>query len=314
MKPVKVGVIGCGSWGRNHARVYRELTGVELIAVSDINPQTAEEVGNRFGASYYTDPKKIIEDQNINLISICTPTITHSTIALDAIEAGKNILVEKPMTNTLSEAKQLINAAKKNKIKLGVGFVERYNPAVQEAMKRVSQGEIGDIILALAQRVSRSPERIGDVGVIKDLAIHDIDVVDHIFNKKAELVYAVAGSIKHKFEDYAQINISFGKNVNAIISTNWLTPRKIRNLVITGTEGIINVEYIPQEITIENNTMLSQPYLPYKEPLFLELKSLTDAIKNDTPLKVTGEDGMRALSICEAALQSAKTGKQIKLA
>jgi UDP-N-acetylglucosamine 3-dehydrogenase len=314
MKTVKAAVIGCGSWGRNHARVYRELPEVELAAVSDLNPQTAQQIGERYGAPHYTDPTPIIEDPNIDLLSICTPTVTHADIAIAAIEAGKHVLVEKPMTNTVPEAKRLIRAAEKHGTKLAIGFVERYNPAVQEAIKRVNEGEIGDIILALSRRVSRSPGRIGDVGVIKDLAIHDVDIVNNLFGDQAQSVFAVAGSIQHKFEDYAQINISFGKNRNAIISTNWLTPRRIRTLVLTGTEGIINVEYTTQQITIENNTQLTQPYLPYKEPLMLELKSFTDAVRGDTQPQVTGEDGLRALRICEAALHSAKTGKQVKLA
>ncbi len=314
MKTIRAAVIGCGSWGRNHARVYRELPDVELSAVSDLNPQTAQQIGERYGAAYYTDPAPIIEDPKIDLLSICTPTVTHAEIALAAIEAGKHVLVEKPMTNTVKEAKLLINEAERHGVKLAVGFVERYNPAVQEAIKRVSEGEIGNVILAFSRRVSRSPGRIGDVGVIKDLAIHDVDIVNHLFGSEARSVFAVAGSIQHKFEDYAQININFGDNRNAIVSTNWLTPRRIRTLVITGTEGIINVEYTTQQITIENNTQLIQPYLPYKEPLMLELKSLTDAIRDDVEPGVSGEDGLRALAICEAALQSAKNGKQIKLA
>jgi len=312
MKTVKAAVIGCGSWGRNHARVYNELPDVELIAVSDLNPQTAQQIGERYNTTYHTDPNAIIENPNIDLVSICTPTVTHADIAIAAIKAGKHVLVEKPMTNTVAEAKRLIRAAEEHHTKLAVGFVERYNPAVQEAIKRVQAGEIGDVILAISRRVSRSPGRIGDVGVVKDLAIHDIDIVDHLFGDQAQSIYAVAGSIQHKFEDYAQININFGENRNAIVSTNWLTPRRIRTLIITGTEGIINVEYTTQQITIENNTQLIQPYLPYQEPLLIELKSLTDAIRNDTSPQVTGEDGLRALRICEAALQSAKSGKQIK--
>lgn len=313
MKTIKAAVIGCGSWGRNHARVYRELPGVELTAVADMNPLTAKMCGDRYGAPSHAQADPIIDDPSIELVSICTPTVTHHDIAIAAIEAGKHILVEKPMTNTVKEAKHLISEAEKHNVKLAVGFVERFNPAVQEAIKRVSNGEIGDVLLALARRVSRSPGRIGDVGVIKDLAIHDVDIVDHLFGDQAQSVYAVAGSIQHKFEDYAQINIGYTNNRNAIVSTNWLTPRRIRTLTLTGTEGIINVEYTTQQITIENNEKLVQPYLPYQEPLMLELKALTDAVRDDTKPRVTGEDGLRALHICESALESAKTGKQVKL-
>ncbi len=313
MKTIKAAVIGCGSWGRNHARVYRELPGVELAAVSDLNPQTAKQIGDRYGAPSHTDPRPIIDDPSIDLVSICTPTVTHADIATAAIEAGKHVLVEKPMTNTVEEATRLIQAAERNGVKLAVGFVERFNPAVQEAMRRVASGDIGEIILTHATRVSRSPDRIGDVGVVKDLAIHDIDIVDQILGGGPQSVYAVAGSIQHRFEDYAQINIAYGRNRNAIVSTNWLTPRRIRTLLITGTEGIITVEYSTQQITVENNERLLQPYLPYQEPLMLELRSFTDAVRDDAHPRVTGEEGLRALSICEAALTSSKTGRQIKL-
>src|SRR4030042_789862 len=108
MRTINAAVIGCGSWGQNHARVYHELPDVELAAVSDLDPQTAQHIGELYGAPSYTDPQKIIEDPTIDLISICTPTITHAEIAITAIEAGKHILVEKPITNPIAEANRLI--------------------------------------------------------------------------------------------------------------------------------------------------------------------------------------------------------------
>ena len=313
MKKLNVGVIGCGSWGRNHIRVYNDLGNASLTAISDINTATAREFGERYSVDWFTEPEKIFERTDVEAVSICTPTVTHADLALKAIEAGKHVLVEKPMTNTTEEAKELIKAAKKEGVYLTVGFVERFNPAVSEAMNIISKGEIGEVILAHTRRVSRRPLRIGDVGVIKDLAIHDIDIVNQLFKTEAKNVFASAGSIAHDFEDYANIIVCFDDNRSAFIETNWLTPRKVRTLTITGTEGLINVEYITQQIIVENNERLYQPFLNYGEPLLRELDSFVNSILNDEPPEVTGVDGLRALEISEAAIQSAKSGKQVSL-
>ena len=310
MGKIKVAVIGCGSWGRNHIRVYDELENVSLTAIADMNEAAARGFGERYSVDWYTEPEKVFERKDVEAVSICTPTVTHADLAMRAIEAGKHVLVEKPMTNTTDEARALINAAKGHGVHLAVGFVERFNPAVSEALRLTSNGEIGDIILAHTRRVSRRPLRIGDVGVIKDLAIHDIDIVNQLFKTEAKNVFASAGSIAHEFEDYANIIVCFDNNRSAFIETNWLTPRKIRTLTITGTEGLITVEYITQQITIENNERLYQPFLDYGEPLLRELDSFMNSIINDEPPEVTGEDGLRALEISEAAILSAKTGKE----
>ena len=311
--PIKSAVIGCGSWGRNHARVYRSLTGVTLVAVADAYEPTAREIGELHRIPYYTDPEKILRDPDIQVVDICTPTTTHHDLALQAIENGKHVLVEKPMTNTIDEAKNLIKAARKAGVALTVGFVERFNPAVQEVYKRVASHDIGDVILAHTRRVSRSPQRIGDVGVVKDLAIHDLDIINQLMGEEPQYVLAVTGKIRHKYEDYANINLIYGGNRNAFVETNWLTPRRVRTLTVTGTEGIINVEYTTQQFTIENNEMIIQPFLPYKEPLYEELRSFTDHVAGGEPPEITGEDGLRALKLCEAALKSSETKRRIRV-
>ena len=311
---VKVGVVGCGSWGRNHARVYKELPGVELVGVADLNPAAAREVGERYGVPYYADSGKILTDPGVQLVSICTPTITHTELGLKALENGKHVLVEKPMASSVAEAEDLIRAAERSHRWLTVGFVERFNPAVQEAYRRVAAAEIGDVILAHSRRVSRSPGRIGDVGVVKDLAIHDVDIINHLIGVMPESVSAVAGRIRHRYEDYANINMLYEDDRNAFVETNWLTPRRIRTLTVTGTEGIINVEYTTQEITIENDERLIQPFLAYREPLMDELSSFVRSVAEDVEPEITGADGLNALMVCEAALKSSATRKRVNLA
>ena len=307
---IKVGVVGCGSWGRNHARVYKDLPGVELVGVADVNPAVSKDIGERYRVPYYTDPDKIVCDPEIQLVSICTPTVTHAELGLKAMECGIHVLVEKPMANSVAEAEELIRTAEKHHRRLTVGFVERFNPAVQDVYRRVAAGEIGNVILAHSRRVSRSPGRIGDVGVVKDLAIHDIDIVNNLMGVMPEYVSAVTGKIRHMYEDYANINMLYTDDRNAFVEANWLTPRRIRTLTVTGTEGIINVEYTTQQITIENDKMITQPFLPYKEPLMEELTSFVRHVLDDKEPEITGKDGLNALRICEAALLSAKTRKR----
>ena len=310
---INVAVIGCGSWGRNHIRVYNDLEKATLIAIADISEKATIEFKERYSIEWYTEPEKIFKRKDIDAISICTPTTTHADLAIQAIEAGKHVLIEKPMTNTIREAKYLINAARKHGVHLTVGFVERFNPAVTKAMNVISEGEIGDIILAHTRRVSRRPNRIGDVGVIKDLAIHDIDIIHHLFKAEEKTVFSSAGCIANDFEDYANILVCYDDNKSAFIESNWLTPRKIRTLHITGTEGIIYIEYTSQKIVIENQKWMYQPFLNHCEPLFRELESFVNSILIDAPPEVTGEDGLRALEISEAALLSAKSGRTVLL-
>jgi UDP-N-acetylglucosamine 3-dehydrogenase len=308
-----VAVIGCGFWGRNHARIYNDLETAKLVAVSDLNEDAARSLGERYEADYYGDVETLLKREDVEMVSICTPTVTHAKIALAAMEAGKHVLVEKPMTSTVAEAESLIAAAERARVKLTVGFVERFNPGVIEALRLVKEGKIGDVILARAHRVSRYPLRISDVGVVKDLAIHDADIVRQLFGADPVTVYATAGNLVHTFEDYANIVLRFPGNKSAFIETNWLTPHKIRRLILTGSEGLITVEFITQEVTVEDDEGSYTPFLKPQEPLTLELESFVEAILEDKPPTISGEDGLKALRICEAALESARIGKPVKL-
>ena len=311
MKTINVGVIGCGVWGRNHARVYREIPFTNLHTIADLDEKRAKKIARLNGSNYSADPDEVLENSDIELISICTPTVTHADIGLKALEAGKHILVEKPMTDTLEEAKALMKKADQKGLHLTVGFVERFNPAVSKALELVKDGAIGDVILAHTKRVSKRPLRIGDVGVIKDLAVHDIDIICQLFPNGPEKVFCTAGSIAHSFEDYANINLRYSEDRNAFIETNWLTPRVRRDLIITGSEGIVTVQYRTQEVTLETNEKLEQPFLGYQEPLYRELESFTKAVLEDKQPVVTGLDGYKTLKICTAALKSAENGEAV---
>jgi len=146
LKSVNVAVLGCGVWGRNHARVYKQLPQANLVKICDIDPKTVKNIADTYQTQHTTNPDTIFNDPTIDAVSICTPTVTHADLAQRALEAGKHVLVEKPMTDTVQEAKDLIQTANKNNLHLAVGFVERFNPAVNEALNLVNQGEIGQVI------------------------------------------------------------------------------------------------------------------------------------------------------------------------
>ncbi len=314
MKKLGVAVIGTGFWGRNHARVFKELEETELIAVCDINAERAKNVAKQFGVKSYTNSGKMLKNKEIKAVSLCTWSTNLAKEALKGLKAGKHVLVEKPMAANVKQAKELLDTAEKEELHLTVGFLMRFIPGLQHIRKTVESKKIGDLVCAMAKRVSQWPQRVGDVGVVKDTAIHDIDVMRYIFNEDPIAVYAKIGSMRHrKFEDYAQIMLTYKGGKSAFIESNWLTPYKTRTLVVTGSEGIMKLDYITQELTIEDAKETVQPRYPWQEPLKLELKHFANCIlKKEKPV-ITGIDGLKALQIAEAAIKSSAKGKVIKL-
>lgn len=309
-----VAVIGAGFWGKNHARVYRELMETDLIGVCDVDPEKAKSVAEQFGAKPYTSFRRMLQNEDISAVSVCTWSTSLARVAIGAVKAGKHVLVEKPMAANLKQAEKLLETAKKKKVILTVGFLMRFIPGLQHMKKAVEDKTIGELVCATAKRVSQWPERIGDVGVVKDTAIHDIDVMLYLFNKDPVSVYARAGSMRHKkFEDYAQIMLTFEAGKTAFIESNWLTPYKTRILVATGSEAIVSLDYITQELRIENAKETLQPRYPMQEPLKLELRHFANCVLGTEKPLITGLDGWRALRIAEGALKSSVTGKIVKL-
>lgn len=314
MKKLGVAVVGTGFWGRNHARVYKELAETELLAICDIDPDRAKTVANQFGVKSYTNTAKMLKNTDIKAVSICTWSTSLAREATKALDAGKHVLVEKPMATNVKQAEKLIETAKQKRLHLTVGFLMRFIPGLQQIRKAVEDETIGEPVCATAKRVSQWPERIGDVGVVKDTAIHDIDVMRYVFNEDPTAVYARIGSMRQgKFEDYAQIMLTFEGGKTAFIESNWLTPYKTRVLVVTGSEAIMKLDYITQELTIENAKESVQPRYVMQEPLKLELQHFAKCIIDKQKPIVTGIDGLKALRIAEAALKSSSSGKTVKL-
>ena len=314
MKKLGVAVIGTGFWGRNHARVFKELEETELLAVCDINAERAKNVAKQFGVRAYTSMGKLLKRKDIEAVSNCVWSLNLAKETLKALKAGKHVLVEKPMATNVKQAEKLLETAEEEGLHLTVGFLMRFIPGIQHMKNAVEDKTIGNLVCATAKRVSEWPERIGDVGVVKDIAIHDIDIIRYLFGEEPIAVYAKTGSMKHKkFEDYAQIMLTFEGGKSAFIESNWLTPYKTRTLVVTGSKAIMKLDYITQELTIEDATKTIQPRYPWQEPLKLELQHFANCIlKKEKPL-ITGTDGLKALQIAEAALKSSATGRAVKL-
>ncbi|MEM0058418.1 MAG: Gfo/Idh/MocA family oxidoreductase [Candidatus Bathyarchaeia archaeon] len=311
---IGVAVIGAGFWGKNHARVFSELEETELLAICDINAERAKNIAKQFDVEAYVEVGKMLKRKDIEAVSVCTWSTSLAKEAMKALKAGKHVLVEKPMAANSKQAEALIKTAEKEGLHLTVGFLMRFIPGLQYIKKAIEDKRIGELVCATAKRVSQWPERIGDVGVVKDLAIHDIDVARYLFGGEPIAVYAKTGNMKHRlYEDYAHIMLTFEGGKNAFIESNWLTPYKTRTLIVTGSEAIMKLDYITQELTIEDAKETVQPRLPWQEPLKLELQHFANCILGKEKPLITGEDGLRALRIAEAALKSSKTGRLVKL-
>jgi len=314
MRKLGVAVIGAGFWGRNHARNLRELNETRLIAVCDKDRAKAKAAAELFGVQAYSDSRKMLKRKDVEAVTVCTWSTTLAAETMRVLKAGKHVLVEKPMANNVQEARKIVDLASKNQRHVMVGFLMRFIPGVQRIKEAVERGEIGTLVYATARRVSQWPERIGDVGVVKDLAIHDIDTTRYLFGDDPVEVYAKAGNLRHKkFEDHSQILLTFKGGKTAFIEANWLTPYKIRKLTVTGSEAIMTLDYITQEITIETAGQTLAPRYEVKEPLKLELQHFANSILNDKEPMVTGMDGLKALQIAQTALKSARRGTAIKL-
>jgi UDP-N-acetylglucosamine 3-dehydrogenase len=311
MKKLGLAVIGTGFWGRNHVRILNSIKDAKVVGICDTDLKRAKQVGTRYEIEYCRNLDEILSRRDVNAVTICTPTTTHKDVADKAIEAGKDVFIEKPLASTSQEARKLLSFAKRRRVRVAVGFVERYNPAVGYIKKLIDKKELGKIILITARRVTRWPIRIGDVGVTKDSAIHDIDVMRYLVGGNVKTVYARVGRLVHRFEDFSEMLLNFSGGEVGFIDANWLTPRKIRKLMITGSEATATIDYVTQETVIEDSKRSIVPRIKFEEPLRLELKNFVQSILSGKQPSASGEDGLKALEVCEAALKSGATGQVV---
>ena len=308
---IRFGVIGTGFWGRNHARVLSELPETSLIAVSDTDPTRGQSIAKKYETQWYQQYSDLLEVKDIDAVCICTPTTTHAKIALSAAAKGKHLLIEKPIAANTVEAKRIVETCESLELKTMTGFIERFNPGTRRLKELVGKGVLGEVVLAFARRLNRWPERIGDVGVVKDSAIHDLDLMRFLFEEEPVSVFARVGSIGHRFEDYAEVMMRFSGIKTGFVEANWLTPQKVRTFSVTGKDAIAEMDFISQQIVVENASEIITKKHEWGEPLKIELEHFARTIRDGGTPNVTAHDGLRALEICEAVLQSSATGESV---
>ncbi len=325
---MKTGVIGVGSMGKNHARVNSEMS--VLAGIADQDEATARPLAERFGVDYFSDYKELLSS-DIDAVTVATPTVTHFQIAMDALKAGKHVMVEKPICPTLEESEKLVKAAEDAGLVLAVGQIERHNPVVRFARDSIEQGRFGDVVSISARRVSSFPGRIRDVGVLLDLGIHDIDVIRYLAQSPVRSVYALGGKRQNdKFEDHANILLEFQNGILGFIEVNWLTPMKVRKLSITCMENYVELDYIKQSADVSSSQVsgmldttdlyrlpiefdIRHVSLKKQEPLRNEHEDFINSIQDNSKPLVTGADGLETLRACDAALRSIREGRRIIL-
>ena len=309
-RPVRVAVIGVGAMGYHHARILHQLQQqgeAELVAVADRDQKRAEKVAEEFHTKPYTDYHKVIHEDP-DAVTIALPTSLHAEAATYFAKNKIHILVEKPIADTIENAKKIIEAARENNVILMVGHVERFNPAVQKLREIIASGELGEIVAISAKRVGPLPPRIKDVGVITDLAVHDIDVIRYITSAEITEVYARARNTINPtgLEDAAIIMLTLTNNAYAVIETNWLTPYKLRRLTVTGTKAIAELDYIKQTLNIYKKDRRVEALIDREEPLKRELSHFIECVRTRKQPLVTGEDGLKALQVEIKAIESAR--------
>ncbi|MDW8043745.1 MAG: Gfo/Idh/MocA family oxidoreductase [Nitrososphaerota archaeon] len=313
-EPVRVAVVGAGFWGRNHVRVLTELKGCEVTAVCDVDLVRAKEVARRFRVErYLTDYRELLRDGDVDAVTVCTPSTTHARIAVDFLSSGKHVLVEKPMASSVREALEVVEAQRSSGTKVMVGHIERFNPAVVRAMREIGSGTIGEPLLIYGRRIGPWPERIGDVGVVHDTTIHDIDLAYCVFGSPPSGVFAVGGSLIHAKEDHVQVTLRFDTGRSAVLESNWLTPRKKREMYITGTQGVIRLEFLTREVVIEKSEGSYSPMVEQTEPLRAELEAFVRSVAEGKEPVPNHLDGLISVAVADAVLLSIRNGRVVGL-
>jgi len=308
---MKIVQIGTGGWGKNHIRILSQL-GV-LSAVCDTDTQRSKEYGKKYSVNNYESLDDLLISEEFDGAFVVTPTSTHIEIATKLLEVKKHVFVEKPMTYKSEDGEKLVKLAEKNKVILTCGYIERFNPVVDLVKNYVKEKKFGELIMLEFHRENRMPLHIKDVGIIYDTAVHDIDTANWLFDDMPHVIFARAGKIKHEHEDFASIMLGYKDDKIAIISSNWITPKKVRTFSAVCTDAVITSDFISQEVKIEKKEETEIPRIEELEPLLLEIQSFLGVIEGKNELVVKSQEAVNVTKIAEAALLSSQKGIPIYL-
>lgn len=326
--PLRVGLVGVGAMGRHHARVLRGLDNVELVAAAD-------PMGDRFGALGdvpVVDTVERLLDYRLDYAVVVSPTAQHEAIGLQLARAGVAALIEKPLAHDTASAARLVDAFEERGLVAAVGHVERYNPALQSLRTRLEAGELGEVFQVATRRQGPFPNRIADVGVVKDLATHDIDLTAWVTGSQYRTVAArTAHRSGRPHEDLVTVvgEMSSGTIANHLV--NWLSPLKERVTIVTGERGCFVADTLSVDLTYFANGSARNDWdalstfrgvsegdmtryaITKREPLVVEHEAFRDAVDGTSSAGiVTPRQGMRAVMVAEAVLESATTGSTVR--
>ncbi|MFQ5977119.1 MAG: Gfo/Idh/MocA family protein [Candidatus Heimdallarchaeota archaeon] len=331
---VSVGVVGAGYWGKNHLRILNEIPEANLSLIVEKDDSLAKKYSKLYKVETSQDHRGALIRDDIDAFIICTPNSTHYEIARYALDAGKHILVEKPMCLTSKNAQKLIDLAREQNVVLMAGHVYSYNASVRALFDLIKQDELGKLLFIISSRMGLFPPR-PDSGVILDLAIHDIDIITFLLDRRLpDRVFATGRSyMRNKFEEIAFITLEFADDLMAHINTSWLSPMKVRNVCVSGTKKTANLDLIPQQLEIfeqgiektprgagdeifdliTRDGMSYKPPIEVREPLKVEDEHFIECIeKNQIPL-TDGKIALDAIRVGEAAVRSLKERRYIEI-
>ena len=300
MKQINIAVIGVGNLGQYHTKIYSEIKEVNLIGIVDVAPKQLEKISKQYGVQGYTDYHDIMD--KVDAVSIVTPTTTHYTIGREFLLNNKHCMIEKPITTNLEHAEELISLAQEKNVILQIGHIERFNAAIQELKKHINNPKFIE-----TDRLGPYDPRVGDVGVVLDLMIHDLDIVLFLVKSKVKDIEAFGTSIFSPHEDIVKVRLKFENGCIADLSASRATIGKYRKLRIFQSDAYISVDYAVQKIRIYKKKIpnpksmddieIVKQKIVRANSLQEELKHFTNCITLKKQPLVSGEHGRDALEL-----------------
>ena len=330
MGKLRVGLIGLGAMGKNHQRVLSSLADVELVGIADPLGMEIQGTKDR-DYEIFTNYRDLLS-RELDYCVISAPTGFHKEISIKALEQGVNCLIEKPVAVNYEDALEIEKVALKQDLLVGIGHIERYNSAIRQLKKRLQDGDLGAIYQISLRRQGPFPSRIADVGVVKDLATHDIDLAMWLSESSfANINAQTAHRSGREHEDLVAINGQLKNNIVVNLLVNWLSPLKERSLVVTGERGTYVVDTLNSDLTFYengNHEVSQEAYLHFKgvkqgdvttfafvkpEPLQVEHENFRDKLLGKEADIVTLAEGVETVRVADAAIQSSKIGQSVRL-
>ncbi len=342
MRKIKFGIIGIGGIGKHHAKCMRQVDEIELKAIADINEEIARKIAEEYKVKWYTDYLLMLEKEDIDAVSICTPHYLHAKMAIDCMKFGKHVLVEKPMARTVAECDSMIKEARKRGLKLGVVFQKRTNPDIIAAKEFVMKGELGELYRASLEFFTfrsqayynsgawRGTWSMEGGGVLINQGVHFIDIFQWIINLKPKRLMAIIGNLLHNIEveDLASAILEFENDVQATMQFSTIDYPGYRRMVFRGDKSIliyedgkVRVAYTKPGIRlgIQESEIWGAPKCEWEELKIEErehghvavLRDFARAILEDREPMVTGEEGIKSVEIINAIIMSGVTGKVV---